>query len=644
MSKPDQIKILRGDEKFFREGRFVPRARDAEGEDDRIRELSFASEEPYERWFGIEILDHSPGAADLSRLNNAGPLLLYHSPTTPVGVIEKAWLDKSERKSRALVRFGKGATAADALRDVDDGILTHASFRYLPNEMVLEEEKKGQLPVYRVTKWLALEVSLVTVAADDTVGVGRCADLDEPEPTVTHERMEPMKPQNDNTQSTLPAAAPVPVDVKAERDAGVKAERSRIKMINAHANVAANIFENAREVAETFIAEGRSYEEFTDQLPILGKRKAASNVQPALGLSDADSRGLAQYRMMDIIRYIAQPHERSLRDKVGHQLELSQEACRQYGLTTKGVIVPFEAMARTLAASSANSGANMVPSEHRGDMFVDFLRSRARCVEAGAQVLTDLSGKVDIPTGAVVAEATWVGEGNAASESTQEVGQIPLDAESLSAWSEYTDKLLRQSSPSVELFVVNDLMGACAVALDKAGLHGTGQSNQPTGIAATSGIGSVPIGATGGAPTWAHILKLEEEVAIDNADIGKVAYMTNPKVRRKLKETPRVASTDSRMIWEVDSTIFQGTLNGYRGFVTNQVRSDLTKSSGENLSAIFFGNWEDLIFALWGGVELLIDPYSNSTAGKTRVVARLLADVGVRRAVSFAAVLDASTA
>src|SRR5690606_36427819 len=151
--------------------------------------------------------------------------------------------------------------------------------------------------------------------------------------------------------------------------------------------------------------------------------------------------------------------------------------------------------------------------------------------------------------------------------------------------------------------------------------HGDGLSNAPTGIASTSGIGLVYAGgaatngvnANGAALIWADIVKLETEVAVDNADIGRLGYMTNAKVRGALKTTAKVSGTDSRMSWDDD-----GMLNGYMPWVTNQARGDITKGGSDDLSAIFFGNWADLVIGLWGVIDITADIPDNRT-GTVRV-------------------------
>ena len=149
-------------------------------------------------------------------------------------------------------------------------------------------------------------------------------------------------------------------------------------------------------------------------------------------------------------------------------------------------------------------------------------------------------------------------------------------------------------------------------------------------------IVAVAGGTNGAAPSYANLIALETEVAQDNADIGRVAYMTNTKVRGKLKST--VIGTDQRMVWSDGGA----PINGYPVWITNQVSSGLTKGSSSGVcSAIFFGNWGDLLVGMWGGLDILVDPYTASTTGTVRVIALQDVDVAVRHAESFAAMLDA---
>jgi HK97 family phage major capsid protein len=298
------------------------------------------------------------------------------------------------------------------------------------------------------------------------------------------------------------------------------------------------------------------------------------------------------------------------------------------------------ASGRDLVVGTPTAGGNLVATDLMSQSFIELLRNKMIVRAAGATVLAGLVGDVAIPRQTGGATAYWVAESGAPTESQQTVDQVALTPKTVGAFTDISRKLLKQSSIDVEMFVRNDLATVLALAIDLAALHGSGASNQPTGIASTSGIGSVVGGTNGLAPAWSHIVDLESEVAIDNADVGALAYITNPKVRGVLKQTEKASGT-AQFVWERGSQ----PLNGYPAFVTNQVASNLDKGTSVGVcSAIFYGNWADLLIGMWGGLDVLVDPYTGGTAGTVRVIELQDVDIAVRHAQSFAAMLDALTA
>lgn len=326
--------------------------------------------------------------------------------------------------------------------------------------------------------------------------------------------------------------------------------------------------------------------------------------------------------------------------------EASEAVAKRMNRTPQGFWVPqdvLQADRRDLVVGTPSAGGYMVATELLAMSFIELLRNKMMTQQAGATVLAGLVGDVAIPKQTGAATHYWVGESSAVTEGQQTLGQVALTPHTVGAYTDISRKLLKQSAVDVEALVRNDLTQVLALAIDSAGLHGPGTGNAPTGIAATSGIGDVAGGTDGLAPTWAHMVALETAVAIDNADVGRLAYMSNAKVRGKLKGTPRTATYGDIMIWEPTSGATP--VNGYPFHVTNQVSSALTKGSSSGVcSAIFFGNWGDLVYGLWGGLDILVDPYTGGTAGTVRVIALQDVDVAVRRAESFAAMLDALTA
>ena len=141
-------------------------------EEKRTVELSFSSEVEVQRWFGFEVLDHSAGAMRMDRIIG-GSLLLNHDWDDQVGVVESVRID-ADRKGRAVVRFGRSAHAEEIFQDVKDGIRKHVSVGYRVLGAKLKETRDDN-DVYLITDWEPYEISLVSVPADITVGVGRSA-------------------------------------------------------------------------------------------------------------------------------------------------------------------------------------------------------------------------------------------------------------------------------------------------------------------------------------------------------------------------------------------------------------------------------------------------------------------------------------
>ena len=328
--------------------------------------------------------------------------------------------------------------------------------------------------------------------------------------------------------------------------------------------------------------------------------------------------------------------------QAGLEREASEAVAQRSGREPQSFFVPNDVLVgekRDMTVGTDADGGYLKGTELLGGSFIDYLANKMFVRSAGATLMTGLVGDVAIPSKTATGTGYWVAESGAPTESKPTLDQVALSPKTVGAFTDISRKLLKQSTPAADMLVQDDLSLVLALAIDLAALHGTGTSNQPTGIAATTGIGTVVGGTNGAAPTWADIVALETEVSVDNADIGRLAYMTNAKVRGKLKST--AIGTDQRMVWGDGNT----PLNGYPAYVTSQVSSTLTKGTSSGVcSAIFFGNWADLIIGMWGGLDILVDPYTGSSSGTVRVTAFQDVDIVVRHAASFAAMLDALTA
>jgi HK97 family phage major capsid protein len=621
-------------------------------EDKRTVEISFSSEEPYPRWFGIEILGHKKGEVDLSFMGSGrAPFLVGHSTADLVGVIQSSKVG-ADRVGRAVVRFGKSGRAEEIFQDIKDGIRGNVSVGYQVNKMLLQEDDEEKGPTYRVIDWKPLEASTVPIPADETVGVGRANDgrtfktiiIREAKPA---EQATPAPP--DQKGETMPETievkdkgnqtpAPAPaVDVDKVRNEARATETARITELMALGDA-----HNMRAEAMAAVKDGTPIDKFRAQVLDRLATKGLTPVQGGadIGLTDKQVR---QFSFLRAINALANPTDRAAQEAAAFEMDCSRATAEKMKRTAQGILVPIEVLRRDMTVGTDAAGGYLVSTDLLAANFIEMLRNKMMTRALGAIILGGLVGDVAIPKQTGGATAYWVAENGAPTESTQAVGQVALAPKTVGAFTDLSRKLLKQSSIDVEAFVRGDLAAVLALALDLAGLAGTGANNQPTGILSTTGIGDVVCGdPDGAAPTWADIVGLETEVAVDNADVGALAYLTNAKARGKLKQIEKASNT-AQFVWQDGNEPGFGSMNGYRAAASNQVPSDLTKGGGSALSAVLFGNWADLVYGLWGTVDITVDPYTNSTTGAVRVVALQDADVGVRHAESFAAIQDAVT-
>lgn len=273
--------------------------------------------------------------------------------------------------------------------------------------------------------------------------------------------------------------------------------------------------------------------------------------------------------------------------------------------------------------------------------MIDRLRNKLIMQQSGVTMLGGLTGLVDFPKVTGDDQAVEKAENATSAESSATFGKISLAPRRLPIFAEVSRQLLMQSSVDVEGWLRNDLAFQIAQVMDARAIYGNG-SSQPYGILNTVGVGSVALGTNGLAPTYDMIVDLESAVANVNADIGALRYITNTKVRGKLKKTLVGSNTAAEMIWDRKNPA--SPLNDYSVGITNQVPSNLTKGgSGAVCSAMIFGNMSDALMGQWGGLEFLVNPYSKDTEGIIRLNAWTFYDFLVRRVESFAVCKDILT-
>jgi HK97 family phage major capsid protein/HK97 family phage prohead protease len=581
-------------------------------DESRTVTLAFASETPYERYWGIEVLECTPNAMRQQRLFSGANLLLEHCPDDVVGVVESVEIG-ADRVARAVVRFGKSAKAEEVYQDVKDGIRRNVSVGYMIHQAQLVGTKDG-LDTYRVTDWEPFEVSLVSIPADPTVGVGRSM-------TKPSDSTPPIQLERTIMEPTAQAAQAEPKIIVAE-------QRNHAAEIS---KIAATIPGGA-DLAMRAIQEGQTVEQF-QQAAI---RAMANKPVPTadIGMSEKEVR---QYSVLRAINALSNPTDQAAQRAAQFERECSDAVSAKMGKSSRGLYLPFDVQKRDLTVGTAAAGGNTVATNLLAGDFISALRNAMVLTGLGVRTLAGLTGQVAIPKQAGAATAYWVAENTGPTESQQSFGQVTMSPKTVGAFTDISRRLLLQSSMDVESFVQNDLATVLGLAIQQAAISGTGAANQPTGI--LTAIAPIVIGGANGlAPTYQNIIDLESAVAVANADIGSMGYLTNAKMRGRLKSTQKFTGTNGMPIWDGGNT----PVNGYQAAVTNGVPGNLTKGTSNGVcSAILFGNFADLIIGMWGTLDLMVDPYSGSTAGTVRVVALQDVDIAIRNIESFATMTDA---
>ncbi len=564
---------------------------------ERTLEFSFSSEYPVHRYFGNEVLSHERGAVDLARMNDGAPLLWNHDPDRVIGVIERAWVDEMKKRGYVRVKFSRNGFAQEVMADVEDGVLRNVSVGYAIGTL----EQRGDNFV--ATSWQPHEVSFVGIPADPTVGVQRSQP-------ATAASAVPIPPASVTMETQAPDLDQV--RAAAATDA-VAAERTRISSISAvcsrhgMADLAATLIENGKTVAEANAAVLEKY----------GARATAQPVSESATDIGLTRREAGEFSFVRAIRALANPNDRAAQEAASFEREVSRATENKTGRSAQGILVPNEVMRRDLTVGTASAAGDLTGTDFRPESLIELLRNRLALGALGVTSLTGLSGNVAIPRVTGAPTAYWVAEKGSPTESNPTVDQINMSPKTLGAYTDISRKLLLQSSVDVETMVRSELATVLALEIDRVGLYGLGNANQPLGLKLTTGINTTNFGAA--QPTYAELVAMESEINADNADVGAMAYITNSTIYGGFKTSEKFSSTGFTVLEP------GGTVNGYSVVRSNQI------ASGD----VFFGVWNQMVLGLWSGLDLVVDTAALATAGGVRVIALQDVDYGVRHPEAF---------
>lgn len=388
-------------------------------------------------------------------------------------------------------------------------------------------------------------------------------------------------------------------------------------------------------------AEGESRTALKADIERLTIELSEAQVDEAARRAIANQRILSEPEKKELQRFSISKFFRELRaggNFTGLEAELEKEGRKEFknaiGKEDEGVFLPSY-LCRDLTYTNAtedNYGKALVGD---GSMtYVEALRKAMVASQLGVRYIDGLVGNLSVVLGGG-ASAAWLTEEGEASVAKPTYAKKTMKPHRLQIIQGLTYDLIHQSPLALDAIIMEDLRQAHAEALDAAIFAGSGDNGEPTGILSTSGVNTVAMGTNGGALTFEKLVQFETEVGNDNALKGSLAYVTNSKVNGFGKVTPQIAGYPLYLF-------NGGEGNGYPVAITNSIPSNGTKGShtDQDLCSMVFGNFNEVLVGGWGGLQFILDPYSEKNKGVIEISAHAYHDVLVRRPEAFCIATD----
>jgi HK97 family phage major capsid protein len=388
----------------------------------------------------------------------------------------------------------------------------------------------------------------------------------------------------------------------------------------------------------------KEIEDLDVQIETLKKQEAlraaqAMPVQTHLPPQSKDEKNVIRsYSLLKALRSVVDPNIRLS----GAELEMDQEARKEQRearidnlVTGAGVNIPSMAIrANEQVVDPAEQGGHTVATNLVE--VISILKPQTVLRDAGARMMSGLVGDLDFTNQDSRVNTNWKTEIATLDQGAQTFAKRGMKPHRLGAWVPISMQLLAQSSIDMENFVRDDMSNAIAESLELAAFSGTGVDPVPEGMLGQ--ITTLPIGTNGGKLTYDFLVDMETQINKTYARGGKMAYMINSVTKGQLKKE-RTDAGSGLFTWAQNSDL----LNGYRALVGDLLPANGSKGTGTNLSSAIFGNWDDLLIGNWGGLNMILDPYTKAKEGQHVIVANTFWDVFVRRLESFVAIVDIDT-
>ena len=575
------------------------------------------------------------------------------------------------KKGYATIRFGTAAKAEEYYRDILGGIRSCLSVGYEVHSWEVDEADKKD-PMYTATMWTPREISVVTFPADDTVGVirGERADF--------MFELQPDKEEDDDMLSLRNEGAPEPVEGKEqERTAppepevteqraeggkeggneggsegeAAETQQTRTEVKENYGSDASLIFKMARDLklpderAMRAIQAEQSFADFATEVA-QEKTNARVNADGSVTVeeearfegTDVEPKDAQQFRITNLLadailetdKYGGFEREICLeeagrRESAGMQVQgfaipgsITGQATRYHQQRALARILSHRDLNKrtTLTAGTDATAGHLIDSELRPENLIEWLYGEF-AVSRAATWLMDAKGNIAIPKQDGRTVASWGAETVAATESNPTFQLLELSPKELKVITPFTKTFAIQTSVDAENLVRRDIMRGLGESLDSALIYGTGADGQIAGVETIDRIDTSPnagriLYSKADGIVYSDVLNAVEKIGVANAAGPNMEWIASWAFWKQARGTAMLTN-GSIPIW------YENMMCDFMATATSQIMQG-TRGTDANVDEAYLANWMYLLVAMWGGMDIVVDPYTLADRGMVRVV------------------------
>lgn len=519
-----------------------------------------------------EVIIHNANSIDTSRFPL--PLLLEHDAERQIGVVENPRLEG--KKLLADIRFANDELAKTYESDVIDKVRNSLSIGY---ESVKSYMQDG---IRYITETILYETSLVSMGAD---------------PTARFRKL------NSNKTNFYTRSMKMEEEKKLSRNESrkLREEISEIRHIGKKHNMS--------DEADTFIENGNSLEQFRSYV----MESKVNNIPLPTPLTDG--LGNAIYRnapavhkgydetfsLQRAIQGCLDPSKKGFEHEVQADYQRNQELKNEHG-----IIIPTEAVLGQRTMTAGNLGGN-ISDISDSSKLIPFVQRQGVYSSMGLTEFNGMTSDVKIPRGTSVATASFLSLDGTTdiTEGTPTMDSVSMSPTSLACFTEVSHKLVLQSSLDMENYLRNLMSQSIGNKLDLAVIHGSGSSNQPTGMLNATGINTETYTS---AIAYSDLANALSKLASDSIPLNGLSWVVHPDQYATLQIKDKGTDTGQFLLETVNNPadINQvGTMLGYPCYVSDHVPTGEVLLARSQHSALGF----------FGGLELDVNPYQDFQKG-----------------------------